>query len=152
EPRGRAALHRPRLELFDRETREGRARLLSDVVFRREAVAVFDQEPALAVARPYQRVRALELGAAQLDAELAARESLARAALGGGAVVEPGRVVLVRRIDAAVPDDDLARAVLSGRDHAFERGIVERMVLGHHRQALVGRVERRALGHGPGLE
>ena len=40
-----------------------------------------------------------------------------------------GSSVLVRLPGAAVPDDDVAAAVLAGRDHALEVGVVERVVL-----------------------
>ena len=66
--------------------------------------------------------------------------------------MEPGRAAFVGRIDAAIPDDHFARAVLPGRNHAFERGVVVRVVLGLHGEALFARIERRALGNRPGLE
>ena len=57
-----------------------------------------------------------------------------------------------------VPDDDLAAAVLATRNDAFERGVVERVVLGHDRKAAfavrVGRPvrDRPRLQHAVGLE
>src|SRR5947207_14459502 len=67
-------------------------------------------------------------------------------------MVEPVLVALVGAVDAAVPHDHFARAVLAGRDHALERGVVEGMVLGLRREALFARIECRSLGNGPGLE
>ena len=56
------------------------------------------------------------------------------------------------RPEAAVPQHDRAAAVLALGDRAFEVAVVERVVLDLDRQPLVGGVERRALGHRPGLE
>ena len=58
----------------------------------------------------------------------------------------------VGAVDAAIPDDDLAGAVLAFRDHAFERAVVVRVILGHHRQAFVVAVQRRSFRHCPGLQ
>ena len=57
-----------------------------------------------------------------------------------------------RRPGAAVPDDDLAGAVLALRDLAFEIGVVERVVLDVHRQPAHARVQAGSLGHRPTLE
>ena len=51
---------------------------------------------------------------------------------------------------AAVPDDDRAGAVVVGRNDAFEVAVLQRMILGGDRQTLLGRVQRRTLGHRPG--
>src|SRR5262249_39858730 len=99
-----------------------------------------------------QRERALELLAAQKDAELTLREPRAHQTLRVGTIVEPVVVVLVRRIRTAVPDDDFARTVLLGWNHTLERRIVERMVLDVNRHALVDGIERRPLRHRPGYE
>ena len=53
---------------------------------------------------------------------------------------------------AAVPQLDGAAAVLALGDRALEVAIIQRMVFDFHGQALVMRIERRALGHGPGFE
>ena len=55
-------------------------------------------------------------------------------------------------VGAGVPHDDRARAVAALPDRALEVGVVERVVLDGHRQALLARVGRRALGDGPRLE
>ena len=77
---------------------------------------------------------------------------LADLALRLRAIVEPRRAALVGRIDAAVPDDHFARAVLPGRNHALERRVVVGVILDVHGEALFVTIERRALGHGPGQE
>jgi len=53
---------------------------------------------------------------------------------------------------AVVPDDDVAAAVVAGRDHALEGCVVVRMILSHHRQALDRRVVRRTFRHCPRFE
>ena len=93
-----------------------------------------------------------QLLAAQKEAELALLETFPHAPFGLVPIVEPVFLAFVRRIDAAIPDDHFARTVLPRRDDALERGVVERVILGLHGEALVGRIERRALGNGPRLE
>ena len=51
---------------------------------------------------------------------------------------------------AAVPQHDAARAVISGRDVAFEVAVFERMVFHLGGQVLGERLERRAFGNRPG--
>jgi hypothetical protein len=65
---------------------------------RDEPVLVLDDEPRLLGL--HQRERALQLLPAQLEGELSRREPFAHLALGLGAVVEEG-ALLVRRVDAA---------------------------------------------------
>ena len=60
--------------------------------------------------------------------------------------------VVHRRPHAGVPDDHRPAAIFALGDDALEVDIFERMVLGLDRQPLVGRVERRALRHGPALQ
>ena len=124
-----------------------------DVGRRREAILVLDQQPLVLLLGAHQRERALELLAAQQDAELALRRALrgprAPPARGRGTRWLP---VFVRRVDAAVPDDHLAGAVLARRNHAFERRVVVRVILGLHGEPLFATIERRTLRHRPGLE
>ena len=47
---------------------------------------------------------------------------------------------------AGVPDDDVAAAVLAGRDDALEVDVLERVVLDVERGPAHGRVERRPFG------
>lgn len=51
-----------------------------------------------------------------------------------------------------VPDDHTAGAVVPLRDDSFEPCVVERVVLGHHRQPFDRRVVGRAFRNGPRLE
>ena len=115
-------------------------------------VALVDQQPLLALvilerrarraagpaARAHDREPAAHLLAVDPELELALRDR--RAGVGGLVLGLPR---------APVPDDDVAGAVLLGRDHALEVEVLDRVVLdvdGHPPD--VG-VERRALGHGP---
>ena len=151
--RGDAA-HRQGLEALDHKAGEDRVILPGDVGFGDEAILVLDEQPVLRVPRRAdQRERAFEFGAAKRDAQLAGGDALPDEALGVRAVVVPmSLAILVGCIRPAVPHDHLARAVLLGGNHALEGGVIVGMVLGHDREALVRRVERRAAGHGPGLE
>src|SRR5690606_28601747 len=58
----------------------------------------------------------------------------------------------VRRIYAAVPNDDLAGPVLLCRNDTFERRIGKRMVLSRDCHAFVPRIERWSFRHGPGFQ
>ena len=73
-------------------------------------------------------------------------------ALGLRAIVEVRHAAFVGRVDAAIPDDHFARAVLPGGNDAFERPVVVRVVLHVHGQALFVTIEGRTLGHGPGQQ
>ena len=80
------------------------------------------------------------------------RELGAHALLGFLAIAERVLLPFVGRVHAAVPDDDVAGAVFLLRNHAFERGVVERMVLGFDGEALLAQLVGRTLRHGPRLE
>src|SRR6266436_980231 len=54
----------------------------------------------------------------------------------GGATWFHDRAAFVGRVDAAIPDDDFACAVLAGWNHAFEGSVVVRVVLHVHGEAL----------------
>src|SRR6266513_1816116 len=154
ELRSGHAAHRQGLEVLDREAGEDRVIFLGDVGFGDKAVLVLDEQPVLRVpGRADQREGAFEFDAAKRDAQLAGGDTLPDEALGVRAVVVPMSLpILVGCIRAAVPHDHFARAVLLRGNHALERGVVVRVVLGHDREALVRGVERRASGNGPGLE
>ena len=66
--------------------------------------------------------------------------------------MEQELATFVWAIRAVVPNDDLAGAVFALRDNAFERAVVERMILDHHGETFFTVVEGRAFGDGPGLE
>jgi hypothetical protein len=109
----------------------------------RVAVPLLDQQPLLA-RRPALRLHPDERpAAAQLVAEQV-EEDLAL----------PQRLLWIAddRPPAPVPDDRLARPVVAVRDHALEVGVLDRVVLGLDRQALVGRVGGGALRDRPRLE
>ena len=62
-------------------------------------------------------------------------------------------VGVVERLPRAfVPDHHRAAAIFAFGDHAFEPAIFERVVLSHHRQPLLRRVEARTFGDGPALQ
>jgi hypothetical protein len=65
-----------------------------------------------------------------------------------GSRVNPG----LRMPVAAIPQLHGATAVLSLRDRAFEIAVLEWVVLDLDRQALIGRIERRAASDRPGFE
>src|SRR5205823_2870620 len=100
---------------------------------------------------PHERKRTLDLLAAQQEAELALLQRFAHTPFGFIALVEPG-AAFIRAVNPAIPDDHLSRAILSRGNRTFEGGVIERMVLGLRGEALFARIERRPLGHGPGLE
>ncbi len=136
---GRAARIAAR-DLLDGPSREhGVVRVILRALRRRVRVALLDQQPlVLAALRLDERPPAAQLVAAQLEQQLA--------------LVEPGGNVVQRNPLTAVPDDDGAGAVVVGRDHALEVHVVDGVVLDVHRQPLVGRIRRRPLRHGPGLQ
>jgi hypothetical protein len=113
---------------------------------------VLEQQPLLRRGRANERIGALELLAAQREAQLAGGELCAHARFGLFPVVERVLVLLVGRIDATVPHDHIAGAVLLRGDHAFERCVVEWMILGLDREPLVAKLGRRSFRHRPRLE
>jgi len=62
------------------------------------------------------------------------------------------RIAILRRPGAFVPQQHLARAVLLFGNDAFELAVVERMILGLHGEALVGRIEAGSLRYRPALQ
>jgi hypothetical protein len=57
--------------------------------------------------------------------------------------------IAIRRPEAPVPQHDGPAAILAFGDRALEVAVVEGVVLGFDRQALVCRIEGGALGDGP---
>ncbi len=152
ESRGGDALDGKELELLDRLAGKHRMVLRRDIGGHGEPVLVLDHEPLVLFLGAHECEGPLQLLAAQEHAELAFREAVADLALSPFAIVERCRAAFVGRVDAAIPDDHLAGAVLPGWNHAFERGIVVRVILGLDGKALLAAIERRTLGHGPGFE
>ena len=113
-----------------------------DVVLRqrpRPLVLLLEQKPRVlpitGLANAHQLPQAGQLFAVQPKDELALLHALAR--------------VADRFPRAAIPDDDVAGAVLLRRDRAFERTVRDRMVLDMDRHALFGGVVARSLRHRP---
>src|SRR5207248_11157579 len=96
----------------------------------------------------YERPAAAKFMTEKKDRQLATFDALTDEHLGPLAV-EARPAILLGRIDARVPDDDLAATVLALGDDAFERGVVERMVLGHARRASFTVRERRSVRNRP---
>ena len=111
----------------------------------RVLVVLVDEEPLLLapplpLRRPHEHEAPGELLAVDVEVQIALRDGLGR--------IDPGRGTP----PPTVPDDDVAAAVLAGRDHAFEVGVLDRVVLDLDREPADARVERRPLGHGPADE
>ena len=128
------ALHAPRRER-------------DDVDVAGPVVAMFDEEPA-AIAVPtragippagaHEHPRSLQLVAVERELEIA--------------LLQRGvDVVGLRRPRADVPQHDDAGAVAFG-NHALEFAVRDRMILGHHREPLRLRIERRPFRNGPRQE
>ena len=93
------------------------------------------------LSRPFMCTRCqrpLSLLPVELELEVALGQLLVRVAVG--------------RPAAAIPDDDAAGAVLALGDAALELGVVERVVLDVHGEALVVGRQARAPGDGPALQ
>src|SRR5690606_27632683 len=86
---------------------------------------------------PHQRPVPAHLDAVQGELELAFAVSAPGVSQGGP--------------NALVPNDDLARAVLAGRNLAFELVVGDWVVLDLHGHALVLGIVAGTLGHGPAL-
>ena len=133
-------------DLLDRAAAHHRLRhLLQDIRVlgvARRLVARLDQQPAcLLFVRPSahadQMPGPVELLALELEGETALLEPLVRIAF---------------RIPAtAVPDHHRAAAILALRDGAFERVVLDRMVLDLHGQPLLAGHQARTLGDRPAL-
>src|SRR2546427_65309 len=52
-------------------------------------------------------------------------------------------------IDAGIPNHHCAAAVFAFGNHAFEVGVIDRMILDLHRKTFDVWIHRRAFGHGP---
>ena len=110
-------------------------------------IAFLDQEPLFLVAVAahvalHEREAAVQLFAVEPEFQLALRVRFGR-------FFDRARLRLPR---TAIPHDHAARAVIALGNHAFERAVVERMVLDVHGQPLHRRIEARTFRHGPRLE
>ena len=145
---GELALGRRRVGQFlDRQSGQHGARmLLEDILSGGVLVALLDQQPILlvlwvgaaAAASAHERERAVELEAVQVDIDFSLADRV------GG---------VARRIDdfvnAAIPHDDRACAIVARRNHALEVAILQRMVLDGDREMLVGGIHRGAFRNRP---
>ena len=111
----------------------------------RLTVAMLDQEPATLIAPVPTSAADLREHPATVELRSLERE-LQRASSVGRLRVSLGPP------GAAVPQHDRARAILACRDGALEAGILERVILHLHRQALVGGIEAWTFGDRPALE
>ncbi|MEZ5332470.1 MAG: hypothetical protein R2991_10560 [Thermoanaerobaculia bacterium] len=118
---------------------DGPGRQLLGVLAGGGAVGLLDQQPLLGIPRRlHQRPETAQLVTAQLEEQLA----LAHALL-GLEVMDGG---------TAVPDDHRAGAVVALGDQPLEVAVLERVVLRLHGEPLLGGIEGRALGYGPGAQ
>ena len=106
----------------------------------RERVGLLDQQPVAAVrlllaAGPHQREAAAQLVALEIEEQLP--------------LLQPFLGILDGPPAPEIPDDHGAGPVVPLGDHAFEVGVLDRVVLHLHREPLLGRVERGSLGHRP---
>ncbi len=60
--------------------------------------------------------------------------------------------ILIGNPLAAIPNNDLSRAVLLRWNHAFEIGVIQRMIFHVYRQAFVFGIQARTLGHRPAFQ
>src|SRR5436190_13496453 len=109
-------------------------------VVAREFIALLDQQPV---------VLAVLATAAQADQRPAAVQPLAVQLEGELAVLERRIDIVMRLPGAAVPQHHRAAAIFALGDRAFERTILDRMVLYVHGQPLVVRIFAWAFGHRP---
>src|SRR5215831_3341675 len=128
--------------LLHGEPGEDRLRIAIDqLLARRAAVRLLEEKPLrLLAGHAGEGPAAAELVAEELDLEFAPPELLERV------------LRLRRAIPAAVPHDHRACSVVAGGDHAFEVGVLHRMVFDVHGEAPLLRVHRRPLRHRPALE
>jgi len=119
---------------------EGVVVRLPDAAAHVTVAGFLDQQPFLArlALDPHQRPHSLQLEAFELEEELARLHPLAR--------------VAHRAPQAPVPDDHRPGAILAVRDHAFEVRVLDRVILGLHRQPLFGGIRMRTPGNRPGLQ
>jgi hypothetical protein len=136
--RARRSVAQPRsagVDVFQRAIRHDRLRRdFRDVdLVIRELITVFHEQPLVAPGRasldPKQRPLAEHLLSVHAELQVAALDRFHRI------IARPDELPR-----AVVPDDHVPGAVVPFRDHAFERRVVVRMILGHHRQPLHARV------------
>src|SRR4051812_23921744 len=93
----------------------------------RRVVVLVEEQPLLALALrapPHQHEPSFELRPIEIEVELTGVD-------GGDGVVAAGLLPC-----APIPHDDIAAAVLTGRDASLEVEVIERVILDVHRQSL----------------
>ena len=133
-------------QLVERETRHHRRRRIDREVDTGSGgvVALFHHEPRLVVGRieAHKRPASLQFVSMELDRHVPGVD--------GGTQVDNDAVFFGDIANGAfIPDNHGAGAVVTGRNQTFEMAIVERVIFGVYSQALLRRVGRRALRHGP---
>src|SRR6266566_7462678 len=106
-------------------------------------VLVFDKQPfvaLLAVPKFDENETPAKLLAVQVEFYLAALDLLTSVRVADDAERSP------------IPHHHRPRAVAALGNLALETGVVKRMIFNMNGEALIGRVERRSLGHRPGLQ
>ena len=104
----------------------------------RRPIRLLDQQPVLALFVP-----------AHADEIPAAFQPLAVQFEGEMALLQSGVRIAFRLPGASVPEHHRPAAIFAFRDRALEGAIGQGMILGPHRQPLVGRIEAGPFGHGP---
>ena len=141
-------------QVRDRGAGEHRSLVLQHLPLRvGVGVPVLDQQPLRGpLGRAHQRPRAPQLVPPQCDRELPRLQLPPHPLLRGVPVAEGHLVLVIGRVDARVPHDDVPGPVVPVGDDALEGGVVQRVVLHQPREALLLRVHRRPLGHRPRLQ
>src|SRR5215469_8461487 len=139
------------LELRDGEPRQDRARVfLRDVLVLSEFIALLDEQPLLLLARPLGIARAganqgensVEFVTAQDEVDLALVYRFRWSSTRG----------VDHRVGAAIPDDDCARPVVALGNDSLKVAVLKRMVLNHHCQPFVARVQSVSFRDRPGSQ
>ena len=138
----RGQARRAGAHLLDGQAGQHRLRkALGRLVGAGESVGLLEQQPVLRrAAHARERPAPAQLDPEELDVEPAGAQLLGR------------RGALQQAVPAAIPHDDGAGAVVAVGDDALEVGVLDRVVLDVHGQALFLRAQRRPLGHRPALQ
>src|SRR5256885_16053574 len=108
-----------------------------------EGIAMLDQQPFIfpfAALDANEDEAATQFLAEEFELEVAFGELLVSAE------------IALDFVRAFIPDNDFATAVLPLGNGAFKFAVIIWMIFDLNREALVGRIHRRAFGHGPGFE
>jgi hypothetical protein len=110
---------------------------------------MLEEEPLFLLAlHPHKCVRSLQFRPHKENPELPLFEASPHFCLRLFSVVKARLIFLIRCVNTGIPNNDLAGAI-SFRNNSFEVTVVDGMILHHHREPLVGRIQRRTLRHRP---